>query len=353
VRAVAGVGLILLLLTACGRASFSEPARSAPTDTAAPSGEAPSTDATAGTAGDAFPVTIAHTFGSTEITAPPERIVTVGRTDHDAVLALGVQPVGVRDWFGEQPFATWPWAQDELGEAEPAIVGTAEELDFEQVAVLDPDVIIGLSSAMEQDTYDMLSQIAPTVAPPADQPASGITWQEITRTVGQVLGREELADALIADIDQRFAAARRTHPVFDGATAAIAVPDDGIYVYGDEVANGRVLGTLGFALPPELDKMIGDRDGANLTPGHVDLLDTDVLIWLDATPEDGLPGGEMYQRLDVHRRGREIFLESSSPLGGAMSFSSVLSLPHVVDHLVPLLAAAVDGEPGTEVPTGG
>jgi len=37
-------------------------------------------------------------------------------------------------------------------------------------------------------------------------------------------------------------------------------------------------------------------------------------------------------------------------LYGALSFSTVLSLPYAVDHLVPLLAAAIDGDPSTPVP---
>ena len=45
--------------------------------------------------------------------------MSVGFTDQDFILALGVTPVGIRDWYGDQPFGTWPWAQDELGSAEP------------------------------------------------------------------------------------------------------------------------------------------------------------------------------------------------------------------------------------------
>ncbi|MDQ3508557.1 MAG: twin-arginine translocation signal domain-containing protein [Actinomycetota bacterium] len=52
--------------------------------------------------------TVEHKYGSTEIEGEPERIVTVGLTDHDAVLALGVVPVGVVEWYGEYPSATWP-----------------------------------------------------------------------------------------------------------------------------------------------------------------------------------------------------------------------------------------------------
>ena len=51
----------------------------------------------------AYPVSIDHKYGTTELTEKPERVVTVGLTDQDAVLALGTKPVGVTEWFGEQP----------------------------------------------------------------------------------------------------------------------------------------------------------------------------------------------------------------------------------------------------------
>ncbi len=56
--------------------------------------------------------TIEHKYGNTEIRGVPGRIVSVGFNDQDPILALGVTPVTVRDWFGDQPNAVWPWARD-------------------------------------------------------------------------------------------------------------------------------------------------------------------------------------------------------------------------------------------------
>src|SRR5262245_47129888 len=43
---------------------------------------------------DAFPVTIEHAFGETTIEEEPTRVATLGWSDQDAVLSLGVVPVG-------------------------------------------------------------------------------------------------------------------------------------------------------------------------------------------------------------------------------------------------------------------
>jgi iron complex transport system substrate-binding protein len=41
---------------------------------------------------------------------------------------------------------------------------SAEELNVEAVAALDPDLIVGVSSGMTAEEYETLSQIAPTLA---------------------------------------------------------------------------------------------------------------------------------------------------------------------------------------------
>lgn len=352
-RAVVLAALAAVALAACNSGQQSTSDTQADTGTADGQATTASPTTTSSPSPDAddeaaFPVTIDHKFGSTEISQEPERVVTVGLTDHDAFLALGVTPVGVTDWFGERPHATWPWAQRELGDAEPEIVGMRQELDFEKIAAQQPEVIVGLYSAMDEQTYERLSEIAPTVAQPGDHANYAIPWQELTRTAGRVVGRQEQAEELVGDIEEQFAQAREDHPEFVGASAAIASPFEGIYVYSENVANGRLLGSLGFEQPDELSQMIGDKDGTSLSLERVQLLDTDVLVWIDAAEGEGPLDQDLYQQLDVAQEGREMLIDSSSELGGAMSFSSVLSLPFVLDELVPRLEAAIDGDPATE-----
>jgi iron complex transport system substrate-binding protein len=298
----------------------------------------------------AFPVTIEHKYGKTEIAGQPERIVTVGLTDHDALLALGVVPAGTTEWFGKHPSAVWPWAQDKLGGAKPELVGDASAISFEKIAALKPDLILALYSGLSEEHFKTLSQIAPTVAQPASYVDYGIPWQELTRTVGRAVGQVEQADRLVADVEARFASVRAEHPEFVGARAVVATPYEGIYVYGPEDARGRFLTTLGFKLPDGLVEITGEEFGGNLSMERVDLLDVDVIVWLDPKDAKGPLGGPLYESLNVHKQAREVFLDSyNDPLGGATSFVSVLSLPFLLDGLVPQLAAAVDGDPATKV----
>jgi iron complex transport system substrate-binding protein len=344
------------LLSACGGTPAASVPTAAPTAapaaTSVPIQAATPQAATAAPSADSFPVTIEHKYGTTEIASRPERIVTVGLTDQDALLALGVVPVGTTEWFGKQPSAVWPWAQDKLGGAKPEVLGDASTIGFEKIAALKPDLILALYAGLTEDDYKTLSKIAPTVAQPGGYVDYGIPWQELTRTVGRIVGQAQQADALVADVEAGFEKARAEHPEFVGASAVVATPYQGIWVYGPEDVRGRFLTTLGFELPAGLVEITGKEFGGNLSMERADLLDVDAIVWLDPKDAQGPLGGPLYATLKVHTQGREVFLDSySDSLGGATSFVSVLSLPFLLDGLVPRLAAAVDGDPATEVPT--
>jgi iron complex transport system substrate-binding protein len=349
-RALAALlGALLLLggLAACSDDESSDDAESGQ-----------STDDSTPTADEgAFPVTIEHKFGETEITEQPERVVVAGLVEQDAVLALGVTPVATTEWFGEQPGAIWPWAQDELealgGETPEVIAAEVEAGTAEDVLSYEPDVIIATYSGLTQETYDILSQIAPTIAQPAgDLPDYGVSWQDTTLTVGQALGQEERAQELVDDVEAQIADAAAEHPEFEGATAVMATPYEGIFVYASADPRGRFLEELGFTLPEGLEEATGEEFGGDLSEERADLLDVDAIVWLDPADAEGPLGGPLYQSLPVVEEGREVFLDSYAEdgLGGATSFVSVLSLPYLLEGLVPMLSAAVDGDPATEVP---
>jgi iron complex transport system substrate-binding protein len=305
-------------------------------------------------AGEAMPVTIEHEYGETTITEVPERIVTVGLTEQDVLLALGIVPVGTTEWFGEHPGAVWPWAQDELealGGEPPELVGDATAVNHEAIAAQRPDLILAVYGGLTEEDYETLSAIAPTVAQPADYVEYGVPWQEMTRTVGAAVGLPDEADALVESVEAEFAAVVDEHPELAGASAVVATPYEGIFVYGPEDPRGRFLTSLGFELPSDLVAVTGEEYGGNVSAERADLLDVDVIVWLDADDAEGDLGGPRYATFDVHTEGREVFLDSfDDTLGGATSFVSPLSLPFLLDGLVPMLVAAVDGDPATAVP---
>jgi iron complex transport system substrate-binding protein len=302
----------------------------------------------------AFPVTLQHKYGSTTVESEPKRVVTVGLTEQDALLALGVVPVGTTEWLGGYPGAVGPWAKDELGKADKPTVlkDTGSGPQFEKIAALKPDLILALYSGLTKEQYGTLSKFAPTVAQPKEYTDYGIPWQELTKQVGKAVGKPDEAEKLVKGVEDRFALERKEHPEFKGAEALMATPYEGLFVYGSQDSRSRVLTDLGFTLPSGLDKAIGDGFGANISKERTDLLDTDALVWIVADVKknrDTLHKDALYGDLKVAKEEREVYIAETSDYGNATSFISVLSLPYLLDGLVPQLSAAVDGDTKTVV----
>ena len=128
---------VLLGLTACG-------ADDDPAAGSAASGTSP--------AEDAFPVTLDTEFGTTTVEEAPERVVVLGLTDADAVLALGVTPVAVQQWLPQfAEYGVGPWAEDLIAEAvdggETEVLPNTGVVDYdvEEVAALRPDLVVASS----------------------------------------------------------------------------------------------------------------------------------------------------------------------------------------------------------------
>jgi iron complex transport system substrate-binding protein len=299
-------------------------------------------------------VTVDHKYGSTEVPGSPQRVVTVGLVDHDAVLALGVKPVAITagEYAAGFPSGVAPWAQEHLGDAKPEVLPDSE-INFEKIAALKPDLITAAYSGLTEEEYKTLSQIAPTVAQSGDHADYGTPWAEMTRTIGKALGKTGEADRLIAGVESRFETARKEHPEFAGASAIYAgVYDKGYYAESLQSSRIAILTSLGFKVPDEVTALAGDRFFADVGPERIDLLDQDVLMWEigdNAEAKAAVVGNPLYGGLEVSKQGRDIFVEDQMVAIG-LAFISVLSLPFVIDRLVPQLAAAVDGDPATKVP---
>ena len=294
------------------------------------------------------PVSIEHRYGTTVVETAPARVVSVGYTDQDPVLALGVVPVGIRDWYGDQPDATWPWAHDLLGSTKPTVL-KADAIDPEAVAALRPDLIVGINSGMTEKEYATLSKIAPTLAAPEEFVDFGTPWDETQRIVGRALFKEDEAEQVVADVRDRIEQAKSANPSFAGAEAVFGSVSQGVvYAYGPQDSRARILEELGMATPAGISDLAGEAFYATISKERLDLVDADALILLATDPAEleTLRSSAVYEGLGVAKEGRDIEL-SDPVLGGAASFGSALSIPLVLDELVPQLAAALDGDPAT------
>ncbi|HYH29679.1 MAG TPA: iron-siderophore ABC transporter substrate-binding protein [Pseudonocardia sp.] len=320
-----GALLLATVLAACGAGAADRPAAEpAPT-------------------GGPFPVTIEHAFGTTTIERAPERVVTLGVTDADPVLALGITPVAVTGYSYYPETGLGPWAQELVRGPQPTRLASDSTPDLEQVAVLEPDLIIGISAGFDQAVYDRLSALAPTIARPAGTAAYTVPRDEATRTIATALGKTEEGEALVRRTDAAFAEAAAAHPEFQGRTGTVVLPYEGqygAYLPGD--ARGRFMAELGFELPAELAaRDTGESYFVEVSREQVGLLDGDVLVMLadDPAARAFVEGDEVLQALPVVQEGRMVVPDTDTR--GAMTYNSVISVPYALDRLVPALADAV------------
>ena len=263
-------------------------------------------------------VTVEHTFGETKIPAPPTRVVSAGLTEQDDLLALGVVPIAVTEWFGVEPFAVWPWAQPKLAGAQPAVLSLADGIQVDRIAALNPDLIVATNAGLDSDTYSRLSEIAPTVAQ-SGQDAFFEPWKVQAGTVGQAVFKYDEMQALVASVDEKFAAAGASNQAFGGRTAALL--------------HGRLNNGEPQALSPGWRSEFLTAMGLGVADG----LDADVLIWATESDEEQ---GALLAHPAVARRGKaNVF--TGRVLAGAIAFASPLSYPVVAEQLPPRIAQAL------------
>ncbi|MDJ1132104.1 iron-siderophore ABC transporter substrate-binding protein [Streptomyces iconiensis] len=324
--AVLGAGL----LAGCGSDSADKPSDEAPA-----------------AAGGEFPVTVDHAFGSTKVTKAPQRVVSVGYTDDQALLALGTKPVGMVDQYpnpaGKSPDINtqWPWVKDKWGKTRPEVIMKNGDSapNYEKIAALRPDLIVAVYSEIDKAAYDKLSKIAPTVGrTKAEKEPFSAPWQDNARHIAKALGKEDEGAKLVKGIDGKLAAAREEHPEFAKQTAVVlSWYKDSVAPFTTTDVRGRLVTGIGFKGEKKIDKVAGGKFSTELSPERVDLVDVDrVFVVNDKADQESLKKFKLFANLSVAKKGNVSYLlDSEGPaVGAAMSQSTLLSLPYAIDELV-------------------
>jgi iron complex transport system substrate-binding protein len=262
-------------------------------------------------------VTVKHVFGETRVPAPPKRVVSAGLTEQDDLLAVGVVPIAVTDWFGGEPFGVWPWAQPKLGGTQPVVLSLADGIAVDQIAALRPDLIVATNAGLDQDTYNKLAAIAPTIAQ-SGQDAFFEPWKVQATTIGQAVFKHDEMQGLITAVDEKFAAAGKENAQFAGKKAVLlegALTPDGPKVMSPEWRSEFLI-EMGLAVAEDVDS-------------------ADVLIWATESDEQQ---AALLADPEIGRR-RNVF--TGKELAGAIAFGSPLSYPVVAEVLPPRIAEAI------------
>jgi iron complex transport system substrate-binding protein len=286
--------------------------------------------------GGGGPLTITHAFGETTIPEPPKRVVSAGLTGQDDLLALGIVPVAVTNWFGDQPFGVWPWAQPKLGSAKPAVLNLDNGIQVQQIAALLPDLIVATDAGLDQDSYQKLAAIAPTLAQ-SDGDAFFEPWKDQAKAIGQAVYQSGQITSLINGIDKGFTVVADKYPQFKNKRVVLLqgkLHDDN--VVATTGWRTEFLAQMGLTVPESIAALAVDQDRAFISRDKIKsvLGPADLLIW---TTESDKDQADLLANPDVAElRSRSVF--TTKDQAGAIAYASPLSYPLVADQLPPLIA---------------
>jgi iron complex transport system substrate-binding protein len=310
-RLVPGMLALGLALTACGGAAE------------------PDADPAASTAADAaFPRTVQHAMGETEIVAQPERVVVLDTGELDSALSLGVTPVGAVTTDVSSGFLSY-LAE---GAADVEEVGTISEPDLEAIAALEPDLILS-NKVRHEDLYDELSQVAPTVF--AER--VGAVWKDNLTLAAESLGLEEEALDALEQYEADAAALGESIGDAAGTTvSAVRFVDGAIRVYTPASFIGTVLADIGLAqleLPTAQVPTFAELGAEEVTRA-----DADIVLYSSYGPaqdsgEAAVLAGPLWSRLGAVQEGRALAVEDDVFFTGIGLTAANLMIEDLADQL--------------------
>ncbi|WP_158734957.1 ABC transporter substrate-binding protein [Alteribacillus sp. YIM 98480] len=147
--------------------------------------------------------TVEDARGEQEIDGTPENIVVLEWVYAEDLLALGIQPTGVADIEG---YNQWVNVEPELSES-VTDVGTRQEPSLEEIAQLEPDLII-TAQYRHEAISDELNEIAPTLMfEPYPEEGEGDQYEEMETTfkeIAKAVDKEEESEKVLGELDESY-----------------------------------------------------------------------------------------------------------------------------------------------------
>ncbi|ODT71086.1 MAG: iron siderophore-binding protein [Pelagibacterium sp. SCN 63-23] len=189
---------------------------------------------------------ITHAMGITEVPDNPQRVVVLTNEGTEALLTIGVTPVGaVRSWLGT------PWYDHIAANmAEVTVLGEESAVNLEVLVSLQPDLILG-NKMRHEAIYEQLSAIAPTVV---SERLRG-DWKVNMALYSDAVGKADEGKAALAAFDTRVAA---LHDALGGSleeqiSIARFMAAQTRIMFKDSFS-GLILDEIGFQRPASQDK---------------------------------------------------------------------------------------------------
>jgi len=244
---------------------------------------------------------ITHAMGVTDVPDNLQRIVVLTNEGTEALLAVGITPVGaVKSFLGN------PWYHHIAADmADVTVVGEESAVNLEVLVALEPDLIIG-NKMRQEAIYEQLSAIAPTVI---SERLRG-DWKINMALYTDAAGKGEEGKAALAAFDARVAALHDAlGSSLDEEISIARFMSGQTRIYFKDTFSGLILNEIGFHRPANQDK---DDFAEPITKERIPEFEGDRLFYFtyetgngeaNAQAEDWL-ADPLWQNLNVVKAGK-------------------------------------------------
>ncbi|MGO4180650.1 ABC transporter substrate-binding protein [Paenibacillus sp. TAF43_2] len=220
---------------------------------------------------------ITHAMGETKIEGNPTRIVVLSNEGTEALLALGIKPVGaVKSWTGD------PWYDHIKADMEGVtVVGEESQPNIELIASLKPDLIIG-NKLRQEKVYDQLKAIAPTVFSETLRGA----WQSNFMLYADTIGKKADGEKIIAEYDNRAADFKsKAGDKLNQKVSVVRFMAGKTRIYLEDTFTGIAFSKLGITRPD--NQKYKDTFVEEITKERLPEVDADMLFYFTYETGDG------------------------------------------------------------------
>ncbi|AZB44331.1 iron-siderophore ABC transporter substrate-binding protein [Bacillus sp. FJAT-42376] len=274
---------------------------------------------------------IKHAMGEAKIPKKPERVVVLTNEGTEAVLAMGVKPVGaVQSWLGD------PWYDHIKKDMKDVkTVGTESEVNLEAIAALKPDLIIG-NKMRQEAVYEKLNAIAPTVF---SETLRG-DWKENFSLYSKALDREEEGKKVIGDFDKRIDSIKeQAGDKLSQKVSVVRFMAGKTRVYYDDSFSGVIFKQLGIKHPEGTDKLFAadqkDQFMREVGKEAIPQMDGDMIFYFTYAPpgdteavktEEEFTKDPLWQNLNAVKNNKVYKVDDAiwNTAGGVMAANKML-----------------------------
>jgi iron complex transport system substrate-binding protein len=186
--------------------------------------------------------------GTVEVPLDPQRVVTIGNTTL-SFIDLGGEPVGATA-EAESSVALLPEEQQETYASATLLASSADEVDMEQLASLDPDLIL---VQIPDDEFDSLQEQLETIAPTVFF-GLDTEWKALADGIADAINTTDALSAQKAEFEERLAGIQDEYGAIIESTSFVDVirwdsSDPGTFAIADIGCSEIARDDVGLNLP--------------------------------------------------------------------------------------------------------